>query len=155
MGDVRFSILFHLLSILRASSDKEKIMTNMHYQISPPVTGDALNALFTDAWPDHQPKDFDRILRHSLGYVCAYEDEELIGFVNVAWDGGAHAFLLDTTVRTDRRRRGIGRALVRHAEELAREGGAEWLHVDFEPCYESFYRQCGFRETLAGLIHLQ
>jgi len=130
-------------------------MTNVQYKASPPVTSEDLNTLFIEAWPDHQPKDFDRILRHSLGYVCAYEDEELIGFVNVAWDGGAHAFLLDTTVRTDRRRRGIGRTLVRHAEELARQAGAEWLHVDFEPRYENFYRQCRFSNTLAGLINLK
>ena len=32
------------------------------------------------------------------GLVCAREDSELVGFVNVAWDGGVHAFLLDTLV---------------------------------------------------------
>jgi GNAT superfamily N-acetyltransferase len=95
------------------------------------------------------------VLARSLGYVCAYEGEELVGFVNVAWDGGKHAFLLDTTVRTDMRRRGIGRELVRRAEELAREGGAEWLHVDFEARLRAFYEKCGFRGTEAGLIKLR
>ena len=70
-------------------------------------------------------------------------------------DGGAHAFLLDTTVRCNCRRRGIGRELVRHAEVLARKRGAEWLHVDFEPRLQAFYRQCGFHESLAGLIDLK
>lgn len=36
--------------------------------------------------------------RHSLGWVCARFDGALVGFVNVAWDGAAHAFILDTVV---------------------------------------------------------
>ena len=36
----------------------------------------------------------------------------------------------------------------------ARNRGAEWLHVDYEPHLEAFYRGCGFRHTAAGLIDL-
>nr|MYU47339.1 GNAT family N-acetyltransferase [Streptomyces sp. SID7803] len=40
-----------------------------------------------------------RLHRHSLGWVCARENGLLAGgFVNVAWDGGIHAFVLDTVV---------------------------------------------------------
>lgn len=98
-------------------------------------------------------------LDHSLTWICAYDDiqpsgPQLIGFVNVAWDGGVHAFLLDTTVHPDWQRQGIGRELVRRAAEAARERGMHWLHVDFEPHLASFYRACGFRPTEAGLICL-
>jgi GNAT superfamily N-acetyltransferase len=82
-------------------------------------------------------------------------DERLVGFVNVAWDGGVHAFLLDTTVHPEYRRHGIGVALVRCAVDEARDLGAEWLHVDFIPEHARFYRRCGFAPTLAGLIELQ
>jgi ribosomal protein S18 acetylase RimI-like enzyme len=75
--------------------------------------------------------------------------------VNVAWDGGSHAFLLDTSVLPDFRRQGVATILVRRATELARERGADWLHVDCEPHLEAFYRGCGFRETAAGLIRLR
>jgi hypothetical protein len=30
----------------------------------------------------------------------------------------------------------------------------EWLHVDYEPHLDSFYRACGFQPTLAGLLEL-
>ena len=125
------------------------------YRDNPPVTDEALNALFADAWPGDSPRDFQMVLSRSLGYVCAYVGDRLVGFVNVAWDGGLHAFLLDTTVRPDMRRRGIGRQLVCRACNLARRAGAEWLHVDYVPEYKSFYVSCGFRETQAGLINLQ
>jgi hypothetical protein len=35
---------------------------------------------------------------HSLGWVCARDGGELVGFVNVPWDGGVHAFIVDTVM---------------------------------------------------------
>jgi hypothetical protein len=49
---------------------------------------------------------------HSLGWVCARDGEELVGFLNVAWDGVVHAFVLDTMVATRARRRGVETWLV-------------------------------------------
>jgi GNAT superfamily N-acetyltransferase len=72
----------------------------------------------------------------------------------VATDGGAHAFLLDTTVHSDWQRHGIGRRLVAAAIDEARTSGMTWLHVDYEPHLDRFYRGCGFRPTDAGLLHL-
>jgi len=86
--------------------------------------------------------------------VCAYEGTALVGFVNVAWDGGAHAFILDTTVRTSHQRRGIGTALIAAAADAAKARGVEWLHVDFEDELLPFYQRCGFRSTHSGLINL-
>jgi ribosomal protein S18 acetylase RimI-like enzyme len=99
---------------------------------------------------------WDRIRPHSLGWVVARDSgSALIGFVNVAWDGGDHAFLIDTRVRPDHRRRGIGAELVRIAARQAADAGCEWLEVDFEDHLASFYLDaCGFEPTLAGLIHL-
>jgi len=100
---------------------------------------------------------WDRIRPHSLGWVVARDgDSAMIGFVNVAWDGGDHAFLLDTTVRPDHRRGGIGTELVRIAARHAADAGCEWLEVDFEEHLAAFYLgACGFEPTRAGLIHLR
>lgn len=113
-------------------------MNTIRYEVSPPLSEDALNGLFTRVWV----------------YVCAFAGMDLVGFVNVAWDGDEHAFLLDTTVDPAHQRRGIGRGLIERATEAARDRGAKWLHVDFEPHLERFYRGAGFRPTAAGLIRL-
>ncbi len=107
----------------------------------------------------HPPRPHDwraRLDRHSLGWLTARDEAgALIGFVNLAWDGGAHAFLLDLIVATEHRRRGIGRTLVAEAASHARAAGCEWLHVDFEPGTREFYLgTCSFRSTMAGLIRL-
>jgi GNAT superfamily N-acetyltransferase len=122
---------------------------------SPFPANAALSALWQRAWGDPGPDDFVPILRHGLGHVCAYAGEALIGFVNIAGDGGQHAFILDTCVDPDWRRQGIATALVAEATALARDKGATWLHVDFEPHLEPFYRSCGFHPTPAGLIRLR
>ncbi|HET7094927.1 MAG TPA: GNAT family N-acetyltransferase, partial [Thermomicrobiales bacterium] len=113
-----------------------------------------LNALRDAAWAHVGDQDWRSILQRSLGWVAAIDGERLVGFVNVAWDGGVHAFVLDTTVHPAYQRRGIGRDLVHEAAALAREAGVEWLHVDYDDELDSFYRGCGFRPTLAGLIDL-
>ncbi len=94
-------------------------------------------------------------VRHSLGWVTARDDERLVGFANVLWDGLMHAWLQDVMVARPARRRGIGVMLVATCRERAREAGCEFLHVDFEEHLRDFYiGSCGFTTTHAGLIHL-
>ncbi|MEO6457146.1 MAG: GNAT family N-acetyltransferase [Chloroflexia bacterium] len=121
------------------------------YSVSPQVSNAQMNKLFASAWDGFTESDFGKMLAHSLAYVCAYSDLQLVGYVNLAWDGGIHAFLLDTTVHRDWQRQGIGRHLV----EVATERGIHWLHVDYEPHLEQFYKECGFLDTHAGLRWLR
>jgi GNAT superfamily N-acetyltransferase len=117
-----------------------------------------LNTLHAEAF-EHRLLDDDwraQVEQHSLGWVCARESGELIGFVNVAWDGGVHAFVLDTIVAERAARRGIGTRLVRLAVEECRKAGCEWLHADFDDHLRPFYFDaCGFTPTNAGLIALR
>ena len=49
-------------------------------------------------------------------------------------------------------RLGIGRDLVAAITDEAFTAGCDWVHVDYEPEYATFYeRACGFRPTPAGL----
>lgn len=97
-----------------------------------------------------------RLDRHALTWVGAFSNDQLIGFVQVCWDGGAHAFVLDTAVHPDHGRQGIGKQLVRTAAEEAKAAGCEWLHVDYEPHLVDFYvGACGFSPTEAALLKLR
>ena len=119
----------------------------------------ALNELHAEAFA-HSVFDDDWVAQvntHSLGWVCATDDAgELVGFVNVPWDGAFHAFILDTTVSSSAARRSLGTAMVKLATEKAGEAGCDWLHVDFEDHLRSFYYDaCSFTPTNAGLINLK
>jgi ribosomal protein S18 acetylase RimI-like enzyme len=96
-----------------------------------------------------------QVNRHSLGWVCAKVGDNLVGFVNVAWDGALHAFILDTVVSESFRRRGVAKAMLEICVREARNARCEWLHVDFEDDLRRFYFEgCGFSTTNAGLIRL-
>lgn len=122
--------------------------------------GDLSDAEMADLVAAHggEPRTgwWDHVRPHSLGWVTARDDTgRAVGFVNVAWDGGDHAFLLDTKTRSELQRSGIGTRLVRVAIQHAAEAGCEWLHVDFdEQLGEFYFEACGFRPTSAGLIQL-
>ncbi len=120
-------------------------------------SNDDVNALHAEGF-SHPPRHTDwraQVERHSLGWVCALDGGHLVGFVNVPWDGGAHAFLVDTLVTATHRHRGVGTTMVEMAARRARAAGCAWLHVDFEEELAGFYlRSCGFSPTAAGLLAL-
>lgn len=96
----------------------------------------------------------DRLNRYSLTWVGAFDGADVVGFVHAVWDGGEHAFLLDTAVEPTHQGRGIGRELVGRLVTEVRAAGCGWLHVDHERHLDGFYRRCGFTPTSAGLIRL-
>ena len=108
---------------------------------------------------DHEPFDdpwTELTASHSLGWVTARVETDLVGFANVVWDGQVHAWLQDVIVAPAHQRRGIGLGLVRAATNGARGAGCEWLHVDFDDELEAFYIDAaGFEPTGAGLINLK
>lgn len=97
----------------------------------------------------------ERLERHSLTWLGAFEQGRMTGFVNVGWDGGGHAFLLDAVVEPARQHRGTGRALVREAVRLAADAGCAWLHAGFAPELAPFFLdRCALTPTSAGLLRL-
>jgi GNAT superfamily N-acetyltransferase len=98
----------------------------------------------------------EQVSRHSLGWVVARENEQLVGFANVLWDGLVHAWIEDVMVAATAQRRGVGVELVRCCRDGARDSGCEYLHVDFDDHLRPFYFDaCGFAPTNAGLIELK
>ena len=116
-----------------------------------------MNALHAEGFghPIRQDDWSGQVERHSLGWVCARDGSELVGFVNVPWDGASHAFIVDTLVSLRARRQGVGTRMIAIAAEEARASGCRWLHADFERSLGAFYvGSCGFVSSPAGLIAL-
>lgn len=132
-------------------------MTKLRIEWRGDFDNQELNALHAEAFA-HAILEIDwtsQVKAHSLGWVIARDAGELVGFVNVAWDGDIHAFILDTTVSASRRRQGVGTQLIAVAAAEARAAGCEWLHVDFDKEHRPFYLDaCGFKAVSAGLMAL-
>lgn len=131
---------------------------NIDLRVRFPVDDEQLSSLharaFGSARSDTSPWA-QRLQRHSLTWIGAFDRDNFVGFVHACWDGGAHAFLLDTVVDPSRHHTGIGTRLVRAVIDEATAAGCEWLHVDYEPHLSAFYAgACGFGSTSAGLRRL-
>lgn len=87
-----------------------------------PVSDDEVVDLTRSHGGNPEPGWWDRIRDHSLGWVTARSDDGLlVAFVNVAWDGADHAFLIDTKTRPTHQRYGLGTAVVKRAVEESRQ----------------------------------
>ena len=121
---------------------------------APPLPNEILEALLQAAWENRAPQDHVRVLGRSLIWFGAFDGDRLVGYANLAWDGWAHAFLVDPTVHPDYRGQGLGTRIVQEAVAAAREHPTvEWVHVDAPAeLMEKFYGAVGFGPTSAGII---
>lgn len=130
---------------------------DVSYGWRAPFASADVNALHAEGF-GHPVLDIDwqhQVERHSLGWVCATDAGRLVGFVNVAWDGGVHAFVIDTVVANGSQGLGIGSGLIDTAAHESRSAGCEWLHVDFDEELRGFYLEsCGFSPAPAGVMAL-
>jgi GNAT superfamily N-acetyltransferase len=135
-------------------------MPDIAYAWCGAFTNREINELHAEAFDtrtfDDDEWDWEHLTaEHSLGWVVARHGAELVGFVNVLWDGLVHAWIQDVMVAGSIRRRGVGVGLVGAARGGAAAAGCEWLHVDFDDELRGFYYDaCGFRPTNGGLIEL-
>ena len=118
------------------------------------ITDTQLNGLFGSSWPNHTNRYFGPVLERSLAYFSGFDNQQLVAYLNLAWDGGRHGFLLDTTVHPSYRRQGIALEMIGQAKKAASKNGLEWLHVDFESKYEQLYLKAGFGCSSAGVLRL-
>ncbi|AEQ52745.1 GNAT family N-acetyltransferase [Pelagibacterium halotolerans] len=121
-------------------------------RIDPFPSQRELSDLWRATWEIDGVSDFQSILTRSLTHVGAYLGDRIIGFANMAWDGGIHGFLVDVCVHPEFRDHGIGQSMVEAALKVARKRGLQKVHVDFEPHLRDFYLSCGFKPTDAGVL---
>lgn len=130
-------------------------MDVIEIRVDPFPSQQMLSDLWRATWEIDGLADFRAVLKRSLTHIAAYRNDHLIGFANMAWDGGVHGFLVDVCVHPDYRDHGIGQSMVESALSVARQRGLKKVHVDFDPHLRDFYRSCGFKSTDAGILTIE
>lgn len=97
---------------------------------------------------------YQAALERSVFYICAYEGENLIGFLDVVGNGVTDAYIQNFLVAADRQGCGIGKAMMDLAVKRLTELGIRNAWLIFDPELEPFYRQFGFAPLAGGRLRL-
>lgn len=121
-------------------------MIEFHY-CSP--TAEQWNQLISYTnWQKHKNATLDIAIRNSLFFVTVYNNNEIIGMVQITGDGILSFYLQYLVVIPQYRNRGIGRELVERAlcriKELAHVDAVIALFTSSEN--KPFYQKLGFIE---------
>jgi ribosomal protein S18 acetylase RimI-like enzyme len=114
--------------------------------------GPAVLALWRDAFPGDPPRNEPGlVIRRKMGvqpelFLVAVAEDEVAGAVLGGYDG-FRGWLYHLAVRSDRRGRGIGRALVEALEDRLREMGCPKLNLQVRArnaAVVGFYERLGY-----------
>jgi ribosomal protein S18 acetylase RimI-like enzyme len=97
---------------------------------------------------------YQTALKRSVFYICAFEGENLIGFLDVVGNGVTDAYIQNLLVAADWQGRGIGKAMMELSVKLLTEMGVRTVWLIFDPELEPFYRQFGFAPLSGGRLRL-
>lgn len=85
-------------------------------------------------------------VRDSLVVSAAGEGPDVLGFYTLSFDGDSarieHLFVLPAAMG-----RGVGKALLQHAVDAARQQGCRRIDIDADPYAEAFYVKNGARRV--------
>src|SRR5690554_2194362 len=89
----------------QTATDQETqfFMDTIEIRVDPHPTHRELSDLWRATWEIDGIDDFRSILTRSLTHAGAYLNGEIVGFANLAWDGGIHGFLTDVCVHPNYR----------------------------------------------------
>jgi GNAT superfamily N-acetyltransferase len=123
---------------------------------------DMVLPLLRQLWPDKllEMEALRRVFARALQekdvrYICAEIDGVIVGFFSLTqreslYRQGRLAYLDEMVVEEGHRSKGVGAALLRHAEQLAREAGCNGLSMDSAFHREGahrFYEREGYVKT--------
>lgn len=124
---------------------------------APDITPDFLHTLAAlsevNLTIDEAREVFRRRLQSGILSFIAVEDGRVVGTASLLVElkflhkGSKAGHIEDVAVHPDYQRRGIGKALIMHATQVARERGCYKVILDCHDRLQEFYEKCGFTRS--------
>jgi GNAT superfamily N-acetyltransferase len=132
-------------------------MTNgeveVRYEVEPGRVGQLLDLYAGEWWTSARTRaDVERMLDASDVVVALVDraDDRLVGFARALTDERYVALVLDVIVATDRRREGLGDAVMRAVLDHPRLAEVGSVELTCRPGLVEFYRRLGFTDQVGG-----
>jgi ribosomal protein S18 acetylase RimI-like enzyme len=122
----------------------------MRYEFSPQVYPKEVSELRYSVGWNEMEECYKDSLKRSYFYICCYEDNKLIGFLDVVSNGVTDAYIQDVMVNPYYQGKGVGTNLIKLAIDKLKEDKIYMISVIFQESLLSFYKKFGFNILLAG-----
>ena len=91
-------------------------------------------------------------LKNSYFYLCCFDNEKLVSFLDVMSNGVTDAYIQDVIVDPEYQNQGIGTRLMELAINKLREDNIYAISVLFQERLLGFYKRFGFNIMMAGQL---
>lgn len=95
---------------------------------------------------------YNKSLINSYSYICCYDNEKLVGFLDIVSNAGSDAYIQDVMVRPEYQGKGIGTVLMQMAIDMLKKDEIYAISVLFDEKLVGFYKKFGFFIMCAGQI---
>lgn len=111
----------------------------------------ARQLLIANGWAQRVggPDKFARLIANSQRVAVAVDNGEVVGFARALCDDVSDGFLSMVAVTPSHRRRGIGRALVRHV--MGNDPDITWMLRAARSSEAAFFGQLGFTPSMVAM----
>ena len=128
-------------------------MTNFRFSTDLPEKQLFFDLFLTTGWNVQyklEPDELYEALNQSWYCLSAYQDNILVGFGRMIYDGVVHALILDLIVRPEYQNKGIGKTILNKLVDKCRQHRIRDIQLFSVKGKAEFYHKCGFRERPEG-----
>ena len=124
----------------------------LNYIENPSLDPAAVAALRVAVGWDARQERLEKIVGSTYLTVACFDDDQLVGFVDVLSDGVDDALIRSLMVHSAYQGEGIALELLNIVTERLKSARIKTINVLFEPDLAPLYRKAGFKIVSGGLI---
>ena len=122
----------------------------MIFKTNEKVPADLLSSLRESVGWNRMEKELSNPNLTSYCHIAAYEENELIGFIDCVSNGVTDAYIQDLMVKPEYQGKGIGTKLMNMMIDYLKNNHIYMISVLFDESLKSFYEKFGFYTMLSG-----
>ena len=122
----------------------------MIFKTNEKVPADLLSSLRESVGWNRMEKELSNPNLISFCHISAYEENELIGYIDCISNGVTDAYIQDLMVKPEYQGKGIGTKLMNMMIDYLKDNHIYMISVLFDESLKSFYERFGFHTMLSG-----
>ncbi len=122
----------------------------MRYIVNEHVAAELLASLRASVGWNRMEKELSNPQMTSFYHIAAYEEDELVGYIDCVSNGVTDAYIQDLMVKPVYQGKGVGSELMYKMIEYLKANKIYMISVVFDESLKPFYERFGFYTMLSG-----